>query len=508
MVENQRLNIQSSLDEKKDQLDKNERNRLGQFATPTVLAGEIIDYGLELLKGKQIKFLDPAFGTGSFYSALTRNCDSKQIESASGVEIDEHYGKPASELWGNHSLNLEITDFTKKEILDEKSKSNLLICNPPYVRHHHLSKEDKIRLCEASEEVFKTKVSGLSGLYCHFIAQAHKWMEVGGIAGWLIPSEFMDVNYGKSLKNYLCTEVTLLGVHRYSPDDAQFDDALVSSAVVWVKNETPSAEHKVKFTYGGTLANPSTTKDVELSVLKKEQKWTRFPLKEAREESEEPKISNFFKIRRGLATGNNDFFIVTLEDAKKNNIPLEFLKPILPSPRHLSVKEVESEEDGTPKIDNKLFLVNCLLEPEQVEKDHPELWTYLNKGIELGVSKTYLCKNRPFWYKQEKREPSPYYCTYIGRKTKASNKPFSFILNHSEAVVTNSYLALEPLPQVRDKLANNHDLRREVWVALNAICGEQMKEEGRVYGGGMHKMEPKELANVPATEVAELLKQY
>ena len=51
-----------------------------------------------------------------------------------------------------------------------------------------------------------------------------------GLAAWLIPSEFMDVNYGRAIKEYLLNQVTLLRIHRFDPSDVQFNDALVSSA--------------------------------------------------------------------------------------------------------------------------------------------------------------------------------------------------------------------------------------------------------------------------------------
>ena len=44
-----------------------------------------------------------------------------------------------------------------------------------------------------------------------------------------------------------------------------------------------------------------------------------------------------------------------------------------------------------------------------------------------------------------------------------------------------------------------------IWRVLNAIPPEQLIGEGRVYGGGLHKLEPKELANVNATAIAELV---
>ena len=44
-----------------------------------------------------------------------------------------------------------------------------------------------------------------------------------------------------------------------------------------------------------------------------------------------------------------------------------------------------------------------------------------------------------------------------------------------------------------------------VFLILNTIAPEQLLDEGRVYGGGLHKLEPKELANVDASAIAELL---
>lgn len=37
--------------------------------------------------------------------------------------------------------------------------------------------------------------------------------------------------------------------------------------------------------------------------------------------------------------------------------------------------------------------------------------------------------------------------------------------------------------------------------ALNSISSKSMTDEGRVYGGGMQKLEPKELLKVVATEL-------
>ncbi len=40
------------------------------------------------------------------------------------------------------------------------------------------------------------------------------------------------------------------------------------------------------------------------------------------------------------------------------------------------------------------------------------------------------------------------------------------------------------------------------------MAPEQLLSEGRVYGGGLHKLEPRELANVDATAIAELIPDF
>jgi len=501
-LEIQRQGLQTKLDGMKTQ---EERNIMGQFSTPIALANDILTHAKSVLPTKgSIRFLDPAFGTGSFYSALNNVFPEIRIEASTGYEIDEHYGKPARDLWSKTELNYQLADFTTQESPESNDdKYDLIICNPPYVRHHHIN-DKKEQLKAKAFNSANIKLSGLSGLYCYFMALSHPWMKENGIAGWLIPSEFMDVNYGQAIKNYLLHEVTLLQIHRFDPSNVQFDDALVSSAVVWFQNKKPSKNHNVKFTYGGTIDKPTDEKKVSYDVLVKEKKWTRFPLLEEREESNVPKLSDFFAVKRGIATGDNKYFILTKQQIESRGLPLEQFRAILPSPRYLDVTELNADVNGFPDIEKQLFVLDCNLPLDEIKLNYPELYIYLEEGKENGVAERFLCKNRKVWYAQEKRPVSNFYCTYIGRSDNKDKKPFKFILNKSSAIVSNSYLILYPKPFVEIKISQDPTLLSKVHSVLENITGEAMLSEGRVYGGGMHKMEPKELANVSASLLSDL----
>ncbi|WP_323919046.1 Eco57I restriction-modification methylase domain-containing protein [Aeromonas caviae] len=501
-VEIKRQILQTELDGQKT---KEARNILGQFSTPFPLACDILAHTKKFYPSdEQVRFLDPAFGTGVFYSALNNAFLNEKIEIATGYEIDEHYGVPSAQLWKDTKLNYNISDFTSQEEPCEDEKYNLVVCNPPYVRHHHI-KEKKTTLKDRAFESAGVNLSGLAGLYCYFMAITHSWMKKDGIACWLIPSEFMDVNYGDEIKSYLLNKVSLLQIHRFEPENVQFGDALVSSAVVWFKKIKPNEHHNIKFTYGGEIENPSHEMFVSSDTLRAEKKWSRFPLSDIRNKDDSPRLCDFFTVKRGIATGDNKFFVLTKDEIENMGLPLSQFRPILPSPRYLNVSEIDSDIDGTPDLEQKLFVLDSKLPIDKIKTLYPSLYRYLSIGIDSGVPERYLCRKRKIWYSQEARPESHFYCTYIGRTDENGKKPFRFILNNSKAIVSNSYLILYPKDILQAAIEQDPTIRNKLIDALNNITDKDMLDEGRVYGGGMHKMEPKELSNVNALEIQKIL---
>ena len=489
-IEGQRVSVQERLDSSKT-ID--ERRKLGQFATPIALARDIVSFGLACMEiSEKIRFFDPAFGTGAFYSALIQEADCIDILKATGVEVDALIADAASTLWDNYDISIINNDFTD---LEPDDRYNFIICNPPYVRHHLMDNESKARIKTKTEMTTGIKLSGLAGLYCHFLLQSVQWMDDDAIAGWLIPSEFMDVNYGQVIKDFLLSEVELFRIHRFSPEDAQFDDALVSSAVVWFKKKTPTNQ-SVTFSYGGSLASPQESKSITVGSLRKEAKWTRFPQKAQRIVTQStPKLRDYFNVKRGIATGSNAFFILEESRIIELGLPFEFFRPVLPSARYVKAKEIESDSFGNPLLPRRLFLLDCRLSEDEIKEDYPRLWQYLESGKD-SVAGGYLCKMRKCWYFQEQREAPILVCTYMGRSNNERSSAFRFILNNSKATVTNSYLALYPNKDLAEQFVETPSLKRTVWEMLNDTTAESLFDEGRIYGGGLYKIEPKELLNI------------
>src|SRR5690348_13614536 len=85
-LEQERLTTQAAFDLEADARSRNEH---GQFATPPPLADAMVSLAMRFLnRDSPIRFLDPALGSGVFYSSLLRQSHARTVSGALGFETD------------------------------------------------------------------------------------------------------------------------------------------------------------------------------------------------------------------------------------------------------------------------------------------------------------------------------------------------------------------------------------------------------------------------------------
>ena len=491
-----RRELQTAIDEAQDD---GQRNAEGQFATPPELARHIAACARAMWpESLQVDFCDPAIGTGVFFGALCETFPREGIVSASGIEVNERIARAAHDVWAPLDLHVVHGDFMEQISRAHcPQRPNLILTNPPYVRHHHIPAQRKAELQSLVAEMTGLRVNGLAGFYVYYLMVATEWMRDDGLGVWLIPSEFMDVNYGEVLRRYLTCSATLLRVHRFDSSECLFDDALVTSSVVFLRKSRPTGRERVHFTSGPDIRNPTHRRSMTLERLRASDKWTSAAFGAAghgaSKETDTPCLGDLFVAKRGIATGANAFFVMERREAQRLGLPPAMLRPILPSPRYLSATVLEADEAGYPTIEPQLCLLDCRLPESQVSHKYPALWAYLESGVAKGLPDRYLCQRRSPWYRQEDRDPPLFFCTYMGRPRDGAPL-FRFIWNRSQAIAANVYLLLYPRPWLAALLAGHRELEAALFDALQAVSDAEMVASGRTYGGGLHKLEPGELA--------------
>ncbi len=469
--------------------------------------------------GQHIHFGDSAIGTGALFIAAKSWLDiinreqnkHYAFDSAIGIDIDRDRAQEAYLRCSTRNLQIILGDALSPET-ELGPKRNMMLVNPPYTRSSHIP--EKYRSCakQWAKDVTGINISDRAGLYVYHFLIMHKWLEENGVAVWLIPTAFLHTEYAVAIREYLTERVQLQYLHIYNEKAVQFEKTNIATTVVAFRNCVPNDQTVVKVTWGDSMKQPLHTTELLLGDFHDSiHNWRSliFDALQQRglKDMSDIKFSDLFDVKRGLATGANSFFVIKREDAEKYGIPSVALKPILPKARYLHSLIVQDRGDGYPNVEPQLVLIDCSLDEAVIKASYPTFYSYLQRAKEKGdngkaIVDRALVKSRSPWYKQELREPPLFLLTYMGRD-KTDLPPLYFILNQSKAVALNTYILLYPKSWLAALLKADQTLCEELLESLNHVAESIIVHRTRGYSGGLQKIEPNELKNLPLTDLPQ-----
>jgi adenine-specific DNA-methyltransferase len=470
-----------------DALDwKRETKSLGQVATPQPVAGMMACW---VMSAKPATVLDPAAGLGGLLHECHRFDPQARFV---GVERDRETLCQAKNT-APQGTKLILADY----LLSDAGQFQGIIANPPYVRAHRLEYSKDI--WRGFEERFGTPLDRLTNLYALFLLKIWEDLAPHGRAAVLLPAEFLNANFGEEIKTRLQSVMRPAGLVVFKPALNLFADALTTSAIIFLeKGRAQSAcslvtavesLEEAQIFLNSLLSLPASGGNLKYSDLKTfypNDKWlnllfngvapTAGPLFSHR-------VGDYFDCRRGIATGANDFFCLSKSGLREHHLSLSHVVPCV-------TKAVDA--DGMVFSTEKLTALaasdrRCyLLDPSQ---NGSAFVNYLQIGERSGIPSRHLPSHRPVWYLPENRPVADIWVAVFSREN------VKFILNTSGAKNLTCFHGLYAKP-------GHKNLAPLVTLFLNSSWGrDSFAQVNRFYGGGLNKLEPKDVESLPCPEL-------
>lgn len=458
------------------------RKKFAQFFTPYPVASLMANWilGNEYLK----TVLEPAFGLGVFSRAILNQKNNIEIK---GFEIDKiifEYGKQYFDDAAN--INLILQDYMYN---DWHNKYDGIICNPPYFKFHDYDNKNLIKEIETN---LKCKLNGFTNLYTLFLLKSIHQLNPNGRCAYIIPSEFLNSDYGKLVKTYLLKSKTLKHIIVIDFEENVFDDALTTASIILCAND--NLTDKVQFSNIQSVQDLSkieqlindypkiskTAQTYHYADLNPEIKWKSYYQKQNSIKFKNlVPFSTYAKVVRGIATGSNEFFTFSLSKSKKYSIDEQFLLPCIC--RALETKTsffTTADFKELKENDKTIFLLNVQNTTDEC------VIKYLKKGEAEGIDKKFLTASRTPWYALENRPPAPIWVSVFNRTG------LRFIRNEANISNLTTYHCIYP-KQISLFAEINVDL---LFAYLLTETAKQIFEDNsREYGNGLQKFEPNDL---------------
>lgn len=502
------------------------RQKLGQFRTPVgvseLMSDWLIDTGNETV-------LDPGMGAGvltvkAFTAKQTHTADAS-ISDMYGVDLNSLAvvmcatalqlldGGDQPHLRADDIMNANPETGSQRFSTDENytlPTVDRVLSNPPYSRHHELDDDYKTWVNTVTSNEANIDLSSLSPMYVYFYIHASEFLNQGGKLSYITPTEFLENNYGESLKQFLLDNYTLDAFVIYNGDETLFDEAMTTSCISFMEKTTLSDDHTTKFINVDTWPGKEPIKEaienglegetdwgyinqVKQSELNADDKWTTYadPVAITDVSALKP-LSSFATIKRGIATGANHFFCISDYTATEHNLDTTWLEPLVRGASYVPNYDYTKTDWETQRDDEQdIWLLYDIDQPLWELQDTP-VPEYLKYGKSQDVHETHLAKSRNPWYVVDRRVPADILYTYMNRDGGrfVYNRVGALNLNNLHGMYLDGYSDVE----IRALLAY-----------LNSPFADSVVERnGRTLSSGLKKVEPNELKDVPAIDPKEL----
>ncbi len=529
------------------------RRVLGQFWTPRPIAQLMTQWAVQS-PGDCI--LDPASGSGVFLLAALDRLQRLGVVTASrqvsGVELSPlvflmglvnvllHHPNAQPRLqWGDFlvpkrkplavlkepaATYVDFGEFSRAvgaqqmglpglETVAPTAFSNqfdAIICNPPYTRHHHLPEAYKSSWAAAMKREYGVRLSRFSSLFAYFFVQAARMLAPTGRMVFITPAVVFEASYSRQVKAFIRQQLHLCAIVTFDETLSVFEDVDTAGCITLVEGAgTPAADTftliRVRKWPGPepvlraieqrevSTADWGTSRQVDLSKLEPRRKWTIIGRENDRFDDEHfVPLSNIARVMRGIATGANDFFVLSDSEVAEWGLEQANLRPVLTKTREASGYIFsQADFDRLGREGKKRWLL-YLTEP--VTSGTPEA-RYIQHGEARSLHERSLVRTRPFWYAMEQRDPAPIYFTYLSRKRSR------FIYNRANVLALNVFLCIYPISTI----SRNETMLKALLAVLNSLVAkDSLRYVGRTYGGDTIKVEPREMDRLPVLNPAKL----
>jgi adenine-specific DNA-methyltransferase len=469
------------------------RKKFAQFFTPLPLVELMSRW---ILGNSYLKsVLEPAFGLGIFSRFLLENNQNLKIKA---FEVDELIFNKAKKIINkNNNFNLLLEDYMYN---DWNNKYDGIICNPPYLKFHDYNNKNVLK--EVTQKL-SISLNGFSNLYVLFLLKSINQIKTNGRIAYIIPSEFLNSDYGKLVKKYLIENGNLRYVIIIDFKENVFEKATTTASILLFSNDSKS--NNVTFYNVKNLNDLESIKQniiqypniklkentFELKKLDYKTKWRAYYQKQnsIRFKYLVP-FSNYGKVMRGIATGDNNYFTFNLSKANKLGIDEKYLLPCICKSTNIKTEFFTKKDfENLKNNDKNTFLINA-----NGNEKNKNIQSYITYGEENGVNKKYLTSKRKPWYSIENRKPAPILVSVFNRNG------LKFIKNEAKLINLTTFhcIYLNMFSSQKEDLLFAY--------LLTNIAKEIFNDNSREYGNGLKKFEPNDINKALMLDLDKLSK--